>query len=258
MYNLYGIFNKLNGKLYIGITNNPKRRWYEHTKNSKKITEQSYAIHLAMNKYGIQNFIYKTIEAVQNLAEANAKEIIWIKELKELGYQLYNETDGGDGTKGRLGIPLSESHKKRLSELNSGSGNPMYGVQLFGEANGNFGKEMKPHVKQELLKHRRKLSDIQIKEVKSLFATNNYTQTQLSKQFNVSLTQIHRIVKGKSWGDKKHDEILTKKNLNIQDVQNIKQMYSTNKYTQKELAQQFNCSLSHMNRILNGKKWKTI
>jgi len=32
-------------------------------------------------------------------------------------------------------------------------------------------------------------------------------------------------------------------------------MYSTGNYTQKELAQQFNCSLTHMNKIINGKKW---
>jgi len=132
----------------------------------------------------------------------------------------------------------------------------MYGVQLFGEANGNFGKEMKTHVKKELLKHRRKLTNDQIKEIQLLFVIENYTQTQLSKQFNVSLTQIHRIVKGKSWGDKRHDEILTKKNLTIEDVSMLKKLYATGDYTQKELSKQFNCSLTHINKIINGKKWK--
>jgi len=255
-YNIYGIFNKLNGKLYIGITNNLKRRWQEHRKNSKKITNQSYAIHHAIAKYGTSNFIFKSIEKVTDLDNANLREVEWIKLLKEFGYQLYNETNGGDGTKGHS-RPWTEDQKQHMSIVMSGPNNPMYGVQLFSETNGNFGKEMKPHLKQELLKHRRKLSDIQIEEIKSLFDTNNYTQTQLAKQFNVSLTQIHRIVKGKSWGNKAHDEILTKKNLTIQDVQNIKQLYSSGNYTQKELAQQFNCSTNHMNKIINGKKWTT-
>jgi group I intron endonuclease len=59
MYNIYGIYNKINGKIYIGITNNLKRRWSEHKKLSKKITEHSYAVHLAIKKYGLQNFILK-------------------------------------------------------------------------------------------------------------------------------------------------------------------------------------------------------
>lgn len=258
MYILYGIFNILNGKLYIGLTNNLKRRWYEHAKNSKKITAQSYAIHHAIAKYGIKNFILKKIDDAIDLDEANSKEMLWIKELKLNGYQLYNETDGGDGTKGAIGHKWTEEQKQKMSERNSGEGNPMYGVQLFGEANGNFGKEMKPHVKETLIKIRRKLSDDQIQEIISLYTSGNYSQTQLSKQYNVSLTQIHRIVKGKSWGDKKHDEIITKKNLTENDIINIKQLYSSGKYTQKELSIQFNCSLTHMNKILNGKKWVNV
>jgi len=258
MYILYGIFNILNGKLYIGLTNNLKRRWYEHTKNSKKITAKSYAIHHAIAKYGIKNFILKKIDDAIDLNEANSKEMLWIKELKLNGYQLYNETDGGDGTKGATGHKWTEEQKQKMSERNSGEGNPMFGVQLFGEANGNFGKKMKPHVKETLINIRRKLSNDQIQEIISLYTSGNYSQTELSKQYDVSLTQIHRIVNGKSWGDKKHDEIITKKNLTENDVISIRQLYSSGKYTQKELSIKFNCSLTHMNKIINGKKWSNI
>jgi Mor family transcriptional regulator len=134
----------------------------------------------------------------------------------------------------------------------------MYGKQLFGEANGNFGKEMKPHVKETLLKIRRKLTEEQIQEIIILFNTSNYTQTQLSKQFNVSLTQIHRIVKGKSWGNKKHDEILTKKNLIKEDVIKMREEYNSGKFLQKELAIKYNIKENHVNRIINRKKWKNI
>lgn len=257
MYHVYGIFNKLNGKLYVGITKNLKRRWYEHRKNSKNITAKSYAIHHAIAKYGIENFEFKSIEKLPDLDTANAREVELIKFLKETGQQLYNETNGGDGTKGHS-HPWTEEQKKNMSIKMSGPNNPMYGVQLFGEANGNYGKEMKPHVKQELLKHRRKLTDEQIQEVQNLFSTGNYTQTQLSKQFNISLTQTHRIVKGKSWGNKNHDEIITKKNITKEQVKQLKEMYSSGKYTQKELSILFILSLSHTNKIINGKKWNNI
>lgn len=257
MYYIYGIYNTINGKLYIGITKNMKRRWYEHTKNSRVLSKQSYAIHFAMHKYGIHNFMYKNIGIANDLAEANEKEIKWIKELKLLGFQLYNETDGGDGTAG-YSRPWTEEQKHHMSKLMSGAGNPMYGVQLFGEANGNFGKEMKPHVKEKLLNIRRKLTDEQISEIRTLFETGKYTQTQLSKQFGVSLTQIHRIVRDKSWGNKKHDSIITKKNLTKEDVIEIRFMYASGNYTQKEIAIKYNCSVTHINRIINGKKWKNV
>jgi group I intron endonuclease len=228
-YFLYHIENKINGKLYVGITTNCAKRWRRHVLQAQQ--KIKHAIHWAILKYGVDNFIFKEIEECDSWEHACERERFWIKDLKTNSHQLYNETDGGEGS---------------------------FGVRRYGSDNPNYGKKMKPHVKQNLLKARRKLSDEQIAEIHILFATNNYTQTQLAKQFDISLTQIHRIVKGKSWGNKTHDEIITKKNLTIQNVQNIKQMYSSGNYTQKELAKQFNCSLTHMNKILNGKKWKAI
>lgn len=252
---LYMIFNKINGKIYVGISNNLEKRWKRHKSNAKsKNLARKHAIHHALAKYGFENFIFKSIEQLPDLDTANIKERDWIKTLKDFKYQLYNETDGGDG---HLGVKWTDEQKKKASERNSGSDNPMYGVQLFGEDNPNFGKKMKPHVKEGLLKTRRKLSDEQIQEVQSLYSTGDYTQTKLANQFNISLTQIHRIVKGKSWGHKNHDEILTKKNLTLEDVSQIKLLYATDNYTQKELGIRFNCTASHINRILNNKKWKS-
>lgn len=228
-YFVYQIQNKINNKLYIGITINCAKRWRKHILQAQHAIK--HAIHWAILKYGVDNFIFKEIETCNNWEHACERERFWIKELKSQGVQLYNETDGGDGT---------------------------LGVRKYGADNPNYGKEMKPHVKQELLKHRRKLTDEQIQEILTLYATGNYTQTQLSKQFDVSLTQMHRVVKGKSWGNKNHDEIITKKNITEEQVKQLKEMYNSGNYTQKELATLFRLSLSHTNRIINRKKWKLI
>lgn len=229
MYYVYGIYNKLNGKLYIGATANCEKRWKRHQNMTNPNIKIKHAIHWALIKYGVNNFIFKKIEELNDWKFALQQERTWIKTLKNLGYQLYNETDGGEGS---------------------------FGVRRYGKDNPNFGKEMKAHVKEELLKHRRKLSDEQIKEIQTLFKTNEYTQSSLAEQFNVSLTQIHRIVRGKSWGDKEHDAIITKKNMTADDARQIKKMYATGNYTQKELAEQFNCTSAHICRIIAGKKWK--
>lgn len=250
---LYIIFNKINGKMYVGITKNIKERWRRHRITAKGKKTYRQAIHWAIAKYGESNFIFKPIEILPDLEAANTREKEWIKSLKENNYQLYNETDGGDGG---LGYKWTDEQKKIASERNSGTGNPMYGIQLFGEANGNYGKEMKPHVKNILLTYRRKLSDEKILEIKTLFETGNYTQTSLAKQFNVNLTTIHSIVKEKRGSNKNKSKILTKKNMTIEDARSIKTMYASGNYTQKELAKQFNCSSDHINAIINGRKWK--
>lgn len=257
MYNIYGIYNSINGKIYIGITNNSKRRWYEHKKNSKKITKNSYTLHRAMLKYGIDNFIFKIIENVDDVYAANLRESAWIKLLKNSGYQLYNCTSGGYSPN-KYSHNWTEHQKQEASKRLSGSNNPMFGIHLFGCQNGNYGKPMKQHVKDKLISYRRKLNDNQIIEIIKLFNTGNYTQTQLSKNFDVSLTQIHRIVHGKSWGNKKHDAILTKKNLKIDDIKKIKKMCKENKYTKKYIAQIYNISLRHLYKILSREKWSNI
>ena len=231
MYYLYFIYNQVNNKLYVGITNNTKIRWGRHKSisQSKKLRKQ--AIHYAIYKYGIESFIFKQVEILDNFKTAVVREIEWIDFLKKEGYQLYNETNGGEGS---------------------------LGIQKFGSDNPNFGKNMKNYVKEKLLTSRRKLNDQQIKEINELCSSGNYSQTQLSKRFNVSLTQIHRIVNGKSWGNKDHDTILTKKNLTKDEVIQIREMYLSGNYLQKEIADKFNISPNHVSRIILGKKWKII
>jgi group I intron endonuclease len=225
-YYLYHIINQINNKIYVGITTNCEKRWKRHINQSNH--KIKHAIHWAIAKYGVNNFKFTEIETCINWEHACERERFWIKSLKQTNHQLYNETDGGEGS---------------------------FGVRRYGKENPNFGKNMKPHVKEQLIKIRRKLTNEQIQQIISLYQTNTYTQTQLSKDFNISLTQIHRIIKGKSWGDKKHDQIITKKNLTKEQVKELRSLYSSNKFTQKELSIKYNISLSHTNRIINRKKW---
>ena len=255
MHVIYGIFNNLNGKLYIGLTKRIKKRWREHMRYSKKITSRSYSIHCAINKYGVENFIFKIIDEAKNVEEAIFKEKLWIKELKTNGYQLYNETNGGQS--GPNEYFLSEERKAKLSQRNSGKGNPMYGVQLFGKANGNFGKGMKPHVKEIFLKIRRKLTAEQVKEIRYLYSLGNYTQENLSKKYNISISQINRIIHEKSWGSKKRGPAAQPR-LTKEEVLSIREMYKSGNYTMVELAAKYNRTRGQISRIVNNKMWKNI
>ncbi len=98
---IYKITNKINGKYYIGKSNNIKRRWKAH-----RYPSDDMPIHRAIKKYGNQNFEIEVIEqCAQELLEE--REIYWIKQFD--GYNdknCYNATAGGDGA----------SHPVKLSQ----------------------------------------------------------------------------------------------------------------------------------------------
>jgi group I intron endonuclease len=128
MYYLYAIVNKINDKIYIGQTVNPRRRWTMH-KNRAKHKPLQY-IHYAMIKYGIENFTYEVISMCKNQLDADETEVQLIKQYnscdKEKGY---NISPGGDPAWNR-GLPperqpmygkkQSEFQKQRVIEVHTG------------------------------------------------------------------------------------------------------------------------------------------
>lgn len=74
MIGIYKIQNKINGKIYIGQSNDIKRRFSEHKRsnNNRIIVDQ------AIKKYGAENFSYDIVEEC-SIDQLNEKETYWIK-----------------------------------------------------------------------------------------------------------------------------------------------------------------------------------
>lgn len=87
---IYKIENLINHKIYIGQTNDYKRRFLEH--KNKGYKKETKVLYYAFDKYGIENFDFSIIEFVENY---NEREKYWIKyyDSFENGY---NMTEGGD------------------------------------------------------------------------------------------------------------------------------------------------------------------
>lgn len=117
---------------YVGYSNNPKRRLWEHIRDAKKGVK-TYKSHWI--KSLIDNEKIPIMEIIYNCENHNdilSKEIEVIKELKDSGISLTNLTNGGDGQTGKkldsthpfftcnLGRKMSDESKARLSQSRKG------------------------------------------------------------------------------------------------------------------------------------------
>lgn len=138
--------NKINNKVYVGITSrSPENRWGYNGNNYTK--DKQSVFYNAIDKYGWENFEH--IIFAEDLAEYEAKhiEVLLIALYKsncrryknpEFGY---NMTDGGEGASGRActdetkrkisekakGRVFSEELKQKFSVIFAEEGNPFYG-----------------------------------------------------------------------------------------------------------------------------------
>lgn len=130
-YEVYKITNKLNNKIYIGITNQGAGvRYRKHL--SDALHGSCFPIHNALRKYGKENFTLEIIELCETSEILKEQEKYWISFYKSNDREIgYNMTEGGDGTFGRshseetkdkirqkaLGRKVSEDTKKKLSQI---------------------------------------------------------------------------------------------------------------------------------------------
>lgn len=99
-YTIYIYENLINGKVYIGQTEDLQYRDFAHNKGYG--LKDNMAIDIAIKKYGRDNFSLNVITTVDTKEQANYTEIDWIARARELlGRQnVYNKSNGG-------GAPMS-------------------------------------------------------------------------------------------------------------------------------------------------------
>lgn len=89
---IYIIKNKINDKVYIGQSVNPHRRFIQHLCNGNRLLD-SLPIHLAINKYGKDNFYYEILE--KDIENYNEREKYWISYYDSQSPNGYNISEGG-------------------------------------------------------------------------------------------------------------------------------------------------------------------
>ena len=138
---IYTITNKIDGKIYVGYSNNIARRMSGHRQSLIKNTHKNEYLQNSVNKYGIDSFMFEVLEYCDE-PFLPSLENYWCKMLsthdRKYGYNI-RPTDSVNGNKKlsaetktklskyRTGIKHTNEFKDAMSLRNSGAGNPMYG-----------------------------------------------------------------------------------------------------------------------------------
>lgn len=107
---IYSITNTINQKQYVGLTRqaNPYNRWKKHLEDSKY--RPTYPIHLAIEKYGSDNFKFRIIEECSD-DKVEEREIYYIEKFNTF-YEGYNATLGGNIRYDTEAKPITQYTKK--------------------------------------------------------------------------------------------------------------------------------------------------
>lgn len=106
---LYKVTNKINGKIYIGQTIQPDKRWYDHRRES---ANPKVPFHFAIKKHGAHNFEFEVIASCKNWEDANYIETELVKQYDSFiaNGKGYNATLGG------MNAPKSEEWRQAMKD----------------------------------------------------------------------------------------------------------------------------------------------
>ena len=206
MYTVYQHKNKINGKVYIGITKQePEQKW-RHGQGYKS----SPHFYAAIQKYGWDNFEHNIL--FQNLTKEKAckKEQELIAKYHSMDREFgYNSTSGGDiftmneetkqkisqsmiGNKNGLGHPCSEEKKKKISKAQKGKHLTEEHKQKLSEAAKNRHTPCSDQAKENIRKASHK-KPIYCEELKTVFESVQ----ECSRQLGIPATNISKLCKGR-------------------------------------------------------------
>lgn len=206
MYIVYQHKNKINGKIYIGITmQEPEKRW-KYGKGYKT----SPHFYSAIQKYGWDNFEHNIL--FQNLTkeEACKKEQEFIAKFNSINREFgYNSTSGGEmfimneetkqkisqammGNKNGLGHPCSEEKKRKISKAQKGRTLTEEHKQKLSEAAKKRHTSCSEQAKENIRKSSHK-KPVYCEELDTIFESVQ----ECSRQLGIPATNISKLCGGR-------------------------------------------------------------
>lgn len=212
---IYKILHVASGRLYVGQTETPRRRWYDH-KRASTVGKLCTPLYFAMRKYGNDAFEFSVLEECA-AADVNSRETFWITELKthdrRYGYNCGFGGNNGNNSKDpevrrkisatKTGVsagPCSPERAEniRKAKLAKGYRHTQATRKRISQNRKvtQLTPEWRQNIRAGLLKTVvYKLSDSQVTEILQLFASGR-SKLSLAKEFGVHHKTIGRVCNG--------------------------------------------------------------
>ena len=160
---VYRIVNKENGKCYVGITDNPKKRYRQHIRESRAERSKGRKLYVAIKEFGVEKFYLEILEQTND----SSREEYWITQFNSVENG-YNHTNDGKGNSFERNNTYGKTHKFQIGNT--------YGRNQVKITTNNISEEKK-------------------EEVKELYKSG-YGVRHIRKITNVSDRMVFRIVDG--------------------------------------------------------------
>lgn len=212
---VYKIRNTVDGKVYVGGTQNLQQRKYQHFYDLRSGRHHNDRLKSAYNIYGRSAFKFEVIQTLPYGADIHSVEQKYINENRsydpEHGYNIAPKADS------TVGVPCSEKKKELIGIANTGKVRPEEARRKCSEwtrnRNLNAGQEMYRKIAESArLRHstpkekararamglqNRKYTDDQVSEM-VMMKKSGIPVKEISKKFGCSLTCVFENVKRQS------------------------------------------------------------
>lgn len=204
---IYKIENKVNGKIYIGKTNNFNKRKIQHfPKNNNYENKKAKILYSAIKKYGQNNFEMKIIEKVSNNWEEREK--FWIAKFNSKIPNGYNMTDGGDNPPVHSGEThhfavlkekeVGEIKKLLLTNISYKEIAEEYKISVEQVYRINTGVNWRSKFEDYPIRKNRRITEEEVYSIVWFLTNTSLSQKEIGNKFNRSRTAITAINNGQN------------------------------------------------------------
>lgn len=220
---IYKVTNKINGKVYIGLTTKElKVRKSKHLYASNCSEKTSIIFYNAIKKYGWDSFTWEIIDQSYDTENLKEKERFWIKHY-ESNLIGYNMTEGGDGVTGLKSMQRGADHHNAIltdkevlkikdiiieGKLTDAEIGEIFGVGSGAISNIKTGRAWSNIITEadvnemnngEYIRKERILKEEDVRIIASLLIENKITLREIGEKFGVTMFAISSIKRGKNW-----------------------------------------------------------
>ena len=205
---IYKITNLINGKIYIGQSVHPDKRWWEHNQRAKTNSD-NYPIHLAIQKYGQENFSFEILEWTEDY---DNRERELIKEFNSLSPNGYNILEGGHSpilcgeenprnkVKNQdLPLIIQDLKDNKLSDREIAKKYQLTDKIIADINHGYTHKLNNENYPIRIKKGRQYLTEKQADEIKNLLLSSSLSFSEIAALYNTTKNNISQINNGRSF-----------------------------------------------------------